>query len=872
MRIRTALVLCLALWAAAGVAFGENLAQKVDPWVLDTASRGDTEFLVMLREQADVRGVRTLPTKEQKGAFMADALGATAARAQAPILALLTARGVEHRSYWVANMIWVRGSLGLLRELAAREDVFHVYANPSVKLRGPLAPTEPARPASPEGIEWNITQVHAPDVWALGYTGQGVVVAGEDTGYQWDHPALKAKYRGWAGFLANHNYNWHDAIHSGGGSCGADSAVPCDDFGHGTHTMGTMVGDDGGANQVGMAPGAKWIGCRNMNVGVGTPATYSECFEWFIAPTNLAGQNPDPSKAPHVINNSWGCPPDEGCTDVTVLQTVVENTRAAGIEVVVSAGNDGSSCETVNTPAAIYAASFSVGATDSNDDIAGFSSRGPVTVDGSGRLKPNVSGPGVNVRSSVPGNGYSSFSGTSMAGPHVAGLVALLLSASPGLQYDPDAIEPIITGSTLQLPTSETCGGIPAGDVPNNTFGWGRIDALAAVLATTADLSVSQTDSPDPTLAGIPVTYLLTVSNAGPATSRATVSDGLSLIAVIGSATPSQGSCTLFTHGISCDLGDIAPGGSATVELVVTPSGTGTLTSAASVVSEGPDLVPGNNSFNEQTAVTACPFPAPVITAPASVPPATGALTASASSGAGHTVAWTLTGASLDSGQGTPSITFTSGDPGTTILFELADSLAGCDVPAENVLVSVDFLDVPPANPFHDFVNTVARNGITAGCGGGSFCPAAAVNRAQMAVFLLKSKLGADHVPPPATGTVFNDVPQGAFAADWIEELASLGVTGGCGGGAYCPTAPVTRAQMAVFLLKAHLGSAYAPPAATGIFDDVPVGAFAADWVEDLYGRGITGGCNASPLLYCPDNSNTRGQMAVFLTKTFSLL
>ena len=137
-----------------------------------------------------------------------------------------------------------------------------------------------------------------------------------------------------------------------------------------------------------------------------------------------------------------------------------------------------------------------------------------------------------------------------------------------------------------------------------------------------------------------------------------------------------------------------------------------------------------------------------------------------------------------------------------------------------------------------------------------------------MAVFLLKAKLGADHVPPPATGTVFADVPQGAFAADWIEELASLGITGGCGGGNYCPDTTVTRAQMAIFLLKTLLGSAHTPPAATGVFDDVPVGSFADAWIEDLYARGVTGGCSASPLLYCPDGPNTRGQMAVFLVKT----
>ena len=124
----------------------------------------------------------------------------------------------------------------------------------------------------------------------MGYRGQGVVVAGQDTGYEWTHAAIRDQYRGWNGTTADHDYNWHDSIHSGGGSCGSDSPFPCDDHYHGTHTMGTMVGDDGGSNQVGLAPEAKWIGCRNMNVGSGTPATYSECFEWFVAPTDVAGK------------------------------------------------------------------------------------------------------------------------------------------------------------------------------------------------------------------------------------------------------------------------------------------------------------------------------------------------------------------------------------------------------------------------------------------------------------------------------------------------------------------------------------------------------------------------------------------------------
>ena len=182
-----------------------------------------------------------------------------------------------------------------------------------------------------------------------------------------------------------------------------------------------------------------------------------------------------------------------------------------------------------------------------------------------------------------------------------------------------------------------------------------------------------------------------------------------------------------------------------------------------------------------------------------------------------------------------------------------------------------DFLDVGGAHPFHDFVVGAARAGVTAGCGGGDYCPASSVTRAQMAVFLLKAKYGSAHEPPDETGTVFADVPQGSFAADWIEELASLGITGGCGGDNYCPQDPVTRAQMAVFLLKTLLGSGYAPPDPTGVFGDVPVSDPFSPWIEDLYTRNITGGCSTSPLLYCPNAANNRGQMAVFVIKTFGL-
>jgi cysteine-rich repeat protein len=183
--------------------------------------------------------------------------------------------------------------------------------------------------------------------------------------------------------------------------------------------------------------------------------------------------------------------------------------------------------------------------------------------------------------------------------------------------------------------------------------------------------------------------------------------------------------------------------------------------------------------------------------------------------------------------------------------------------------------DTPAPHPFYAFIENLFHNGVTGGCSGGNYCPADGVTRAQMAVFLLKAKFGSGHVPPPCTGTVFTDVPcTGGLFDPWIEELADLGITGGCGGNLYCPGNIVTRGQMAVFLLKALEDSTYDPPDCTGVFDDVACtpGAGFSDWIEELFARQITGGCSVTPPLYCPGNPNNRGQMAVFLVKTFGLL
>ncbi|MGH9381477.1 MAG: choice-of-anchor Q domain-containing protein [Thermoanaerobaculia bacterium] len=227
----------------------------------------------------------------------------------------------------------------------------------------------------------------------------------------------------------------------------------------------------------------------------------------------------------------------------------------------------------------------------------------------------------------------------------------------------------------------------------------------------------------------------------------------------------------------------------------------------------------------------------------------------------------------------------------TGICYQMEVDLAGGDRPAthweatfEETLsdetgktwtlhIGDSFADVPRTSPFYRSIETLLHQGVTSGCGGNEYCPAATVNRAAMAALVLKAEEGRDYAPPHCDegSEQFADVPFDSPFCAWIEELASRGVVAGCGGGNYCPSAPVTRAQMAVFLLRTLLGAAYDPPECAGIFEDVPCPSLFADWVEDLYARGITAGCGTDPLEYCPASSITRAQMSAFLSKTFGL-
>ncbi|MEU7906952.1 S8 family serine peptidase [Actinoplanes sp. NPDC049118] len=421
---------------------------KLDPRLRAQLADGPATFWAVLR---DTPG----PAAARGSAAVYRAKTAAVDRHQAGLRRLLSERRAPFTPYWIVDTIRITGDAGLAAEVAARPEVSAVLADRVIEMPRPAPGTERARV---QDVEWNIARIGAPRVWSeLGSRGTGTVVANIDTGVQFDHPALAASYRGRAeDGGVNHDYNWFDPS----AMC-ADSA-PCDNHGHGTHTMGTMVGVD-----IGVAPGAKWIAAKGCETSSCSAGALLAAGQWIVAPTDRAGRNPRPDLAPDIVNNSWG-----GSGSDPWYQQIVAAWVAAGIFPAFSAGNAGPGCASGGTPGN-YTDSYSSGALDSADTIAGFSSRGG-SVDG--EVKPDIAAPGVDVRSSVPG-GYSSFSGTSMASPHTAGTVALLWSAAPGLRRNIAATRQLLDLTATDT-ADTTCGGSPE---DNNVYGEGRLNAYAAV-------------------------------------------------------------------------------------------------------------------------------------------------------------------------------------------------------------------------------------------------------------------------------------------------------------------------------------------------------------------------------------------------------
>ncbi|SEN24117.1 S8 family peptidase [Lihuaxuella thermophila] len=451
----------------------------------------EVTFLVKLKKQADTKKVAAEAAKKaktqkqtaakatlMKRSSVVSSLRATAHETQHSLKDYLSKQKKkgfvkDYQSFYIVNAIAVTATKEVMEKLAADPEVDKILPNETRKLIGVDPKKLTARTsksgsvqqsesdANPASIEWNVERIGAPQVWNMGFDGSGVVVANIDTGVEWDHPALKAKYRGYNPARPDqpdHTFSWFDAVNG--------RSAPYDDLAHGTHTMGTMVGsEENGANRIGVAPGAKWIAVKAFSGEGGTDVDLLEAGEWILAPKDGQG-NPHPEKAPDVVNNSWGGGPglDEW------YRQMVQNWRAAEIFPEFSAGNDGPDPGTVANPAN-YPESFATGATDINNQLAGFSSRGPSPYN---ETKPEVSAPGANVRSSVPGRGYEGgWNGTSMAGPHVSGVVALLKQVDSSLTVD--RIEQIL----LETATPLTDSAFP--ESPNNGYGHGLVNAFDAV-------------------------------------------------------------------------------------------------------------------------------------------------------------------------------------------------------------------------------------------------------------------------------------------------------------------------------------------------------------------------------------------------------
>jgi subtilase family serine protease len=408
--------------------------------------------IVVLEEQVDPAAAAAAAPAFQRrarGRAVVGALRGVAARTQPPRMAMLgqqQARGAVDRviPFWVFNGVAVTATAPAIRALAARHDVREVRRDAKIPPPVPRPTSISTTAAEPS---WHLEVIRAPEVWALGggYTGAGVVIGSFDTGVDGTHPELAPRYRG------DHAISWFDPY--------GEHASPYDNNGHGTHTVGTMVGGELSGYSIGVAPGARWIAAKGWSDAEdATESAFHQIFEWFLAPGG------DPANAPDIVNSSWGMSPALCYND---FRADVQAFRAAGIVPVFASGNNGPDPGSVLAPGA-YAESFTVGATDFDDTIAFFSGQGPSSCDGG--VKPNVSAPGVFILSTFPGDSYAYLDGTSMATPQVSGAAALVLSIAPDMAVE--EVEAVLLAGAIDL------GPIGA----DNAFGYGRLDAMESAI------------------------------------------------------------------------------------------------------------------------------------------------------------------------------------------------------------------------------------------------------------------------------------------------------------------------------------------------------------------------------------------------------
>lgn len=472
--------------------------------------------IVRLREQTDLSRISgENRASRQKNSITA--LKATADTSQKRLIALLTNRQLQgtvsgFQAFWIFNGLEVTATPDVINEIAAQFEVKNITLNEPIP--------EPATIRTTGAPEPNLTAINAPSLWNLGWRGQGVVVAIMDSGVDSNHPDLSAQWRGGTN-------SWFDPYHQ--------HSTPADLSGHGTQVLGVMVGRDAGGTSIGVAPDAQWIAVKIFNdSGIATDAGIIAGFQWVLDPDG----NPDTDDAPDVVNGSWGSP---GCH--LKFQPEVQALRAAGILPIFAAGNYGPNSETSVSPAN-YPESLAVGAIDNSNVIYDSGSRGPSNCGEPSTTYPEVVAPGVNINSSDRFNSYATSTGTSIAAPHVAGGLALLLSSFP--QMDVDTQRKVLIKSAAPL---------TGNGQPDNNTGYGRIDLIQAyqmladtrVAVSTNKTSIRKMDI---------LTYTLTITHQGPATAAITVTGTFS-------GTPfdmlqvqaGQGGCTIETNSYVCALG-----------------------------------------------------------------------------------------------------------------------------------------------------------------------------------------------------------------------------------------------------------------------------------------------------------------------------
>jgi subtilisin family serine protease len=419
---------------------------------------GEHLFVVM-KQQADLSGLAQITDRDERLRTTYQRLVDTANRSQAPLRAELRKWHLGYTPYYLVNGIEVDAGPAVRAWLSGRGDVDRVLLNPTLRPIPSAGPPIRGHAPAPTGPVWNVALVDAPPVWASGDTGQGIVIGGSDTGVDLAHPAVRAAFRGG-------DDSWYDPWNH--------TTSPVDHNGHGTHTIGSALG----ANGIGVAPGAQWMACVNLDRNLGSPAHYLDCLQFMLAPFGAGGDafHGNPGRAADVLTNSWGCPTMEGC-DRDALRPAVDALTAAGIFFVAAAGNEGPRCESIDDAPAPYPDTFTVGAVDKQRRVTDFSSRGPVP----GGAKPDVVAPGADVVSALPGGGYGALDGTSMATPQVAGVVALMWAASPVLRGDVPRTAQILrdTATPATATAAARCGG-------TEQTGAGLVNAAAAVAAAKA--------------------------------------------------------------------------------------------------------------------------------------------------------------------------------------------------------------------------------------------------------------------------------------------------------------------------------------------------------------------------------------------------